>query len=639
MSAKLFRFSEFELDVPKRLLLRDGEPVPLSPKTLDLLVVLLESRGEVVSKDTLLEKVWPDQIIEEGNLKVHISALRKAFQQVGNDHRFIVTVPGRGYSFVADLENFSNDEVVVETHRYSTIVTEQSESLDDGDLDARQLIAQPASPLITQRRAVIFGLSILVIAAGLVIWLYPRSAPVSPVLIETIAVMPFVNESGNPDLEYLSDGMTESLINSLSKLPRLSVKARSVVFRYKGKEVVPSEVGSDLNVQAVLLGRVVERGDRLTLYLSLVDARTGDQIWGDQYDRQTRDVVSLQSETARDIARKLRSKLSGVDEAKMAKNYTEDAEAYQHYLKGRYFWNKFTPGDHLIAIDHFNRAIARDPGYAMAYSALGDAYGASGVNSWIPPKEAFAKAKTAVRKALEIDGDLAHAHTTLGALYLFSDFNWNAAEQELKRSIELDSNYELAHEIYSYLLTGLRRHDEAIAEARRACALDPLSSTLSDDLALAYNFARRPDEAMKQNLRTLEMEPDRPDSIYRIGTIYEQKGMYDEAVASYQKAISVSERTSNFLGSLGHAYAASGRKEEAAKILNELKDMSKHSYVSPYDLALIYIGLGEKEKAVEQLERTYDEQSGWIIYLQVDPFLDPLRGDRRFQKLVDRSGL
>lgn len=639
MSAKHFRFSEFELDVTKRQLLRDGEPVSLSPKTLDLLVVLVESRGEVLTKDELLEKVWPDQIIEEGNLKVHVSALRKAFQQVGNDHRFIVTVPGRGYSFVADLENLSNDEVIVETHRYSTIVTEQSESIDNGDLDARQLIPRPTYSLITKGRAVIISLSILIVAACLVIWLYPRGTPVSPVMIETIAVMPFVNESGNPDLEYLSDGMTESLINSLSKLPRLSVKARSVVFRYKGKEVLPSEVGSDLNVQAVLLGRVVERGDRLTLYLSLVDARTGDQIWGDQYDRQTRDVVSLQSETARDIARKLRSKLSGVDEERLAKNYTEDAEAYEHYLKGRYFWNKFTPADHLKAIDHFNRAIARDPGYAMAYSALGDTYGASGVNSWIPPKEAFAKAKVAVRKALEIDSNLVQAHTTLGAMYLFSDFNWNAAEQELKRSIELDPNYELAHEIYSYLLTGLRRHDEAIAEARRARDLDPLSATLSDDLAMAYNFARRPDEAMKQNLRTLEMEPDRPDSIYRIGTIYEQKGMYEEAVASYQKAISVSERTSNFLGSLGHAYAASGRREEAVKILHELQEMSRHSYVSPYDLALIYIGLREKEKAVEQLERSYDEQSGWIIYFQVDPFLDPLRDHPRFQEMVRKLNL
>jgi DNA-binding winged helix-turn-helix (wHTH) protein/TolB-like protein/tetratricopeptide (TPR) repeat protein len=633
LTVQRFRFDEFELDRVKRLLLRNGEPVALNPKAFELLLVLVEGRGEVLSKDQLLERVWPDQIVEEGNLKVHVSALRKTLGERGNEHRFIVTVPGRGYSFVADLETAKLDEIAVESHTYSHVVVENAEETTT--------YSGPQS-LFSGRRGrhmllVVLPL-ILLAGVGLAYW-FSRYTPSSSKSIESIAVMPFVNESGNSDVEYLSDGMTESLINSLSKLPSLSVKARSVVFRYKGKDFLPTDVGSDLNVQAVLIGRVIEHGDQLTLYLSLVDARTGDQIWGDQYDRTMIDLVSLQSEITRDVSRKLKMKLSGSDEQKLAQNYTGDAEAYKHYLKGRYFWNKFTPPDHVKAIEEFNQAITKDPNYALAYVALADTYGASAVNCWLPPREAAEKAKVAVRRALQIDGNLAQAHATLGAMYMFADYDWSAAEREYKLAIDLEPNHELSHQVYSYLLTGLRRHDEAIAEARRAREIDPLSATLSDDLALAYNMAGRYDEAIKQNLKTLEMEPDRPDPFYRLGNMYELKGMYEEAIAAYQKAMSVSERTSNYLGSLGHAYAASGKTEHAHAILDEMTAMSKQIYVSPYDLSMIYIGLGEKEEAIKLLERAYDERAGWIINLRVDPFLNPLRSEPQFQKLIARSGL
>jgi DNA-binding winged helix-turn-helix (wHTH) protein/TolB-like protein/Tfp pilus assembly protein PilF len=640
LSALHFRFENFELDRAKRLLLRDGEPVSLNPKAFELLLALVESRGKVLTKDELLERVWPDQIIEEGNLKVHISALRKALGQIGSEHRFIVTIPGRGYSFVADLQTNSRDEIIVEARMHPAFVEENEEPLSYSLPISKQVPPDRSLfSLTSPKTALLTGLSILVlVGAGLGYW-FLGPGPVASTSIGSIAVMPFVNEGGNAEVDYLSDGMTESLINSLSRLPGLSVKARSIMFRYKAKDVSPTDIGSDLHVQAVLLGRVVERGEQLTLYLSLVDARTGDQIWGDQYTRKMIDLVALQNEIARDVSRKLRSRLSGAEERNLAKNSTEDAEAYRLYLKGRYYWNKFTPADHLKAIDHFNQAIARDPGYALAYAGLADTYGASATNSWIPSREGYLKAKAAVRKALEIDESLAQAHANLGAMYMFSDFNWNAAEQEYKLAIELDPNYEVTHEVYSYLLSGLGRHDEAIAEAQRARELDPLSASLSDDLALAYNLAGRYDDAIKQNLKTLEIEPDRPDTIWRLGTIYEQKGMYEEAITAYQKAINFSERTSNFLGCLGHAYAASGRTTEAHKILNEMMEMSKQTYVSPYDLAILYTGLGEKEKAIEQLDRAYEQQSGWIINLQVDPFLNPLRDHPRFEKLIDRLGL
>ncbi len=496
-----------------------------------------------------------------------------------------------------------------------------------------------ASEIKQHKLSFAIGLVVFLLALiGLGYWFFATRSANNP-QIESIAVMPFVNESGSVDVEYLSDGMTETLINSLSQLPRLSVKARSSVFHYKGKTVVPQTIGNELSVQAILNGRVIQRGENLTLSLELVDAKTGNQIWGEQYNRKMTELVSLQSEIARDVSNKLKTRLSGADEQRLTKNYTENTEAYQLYLKGRYFWNKFTPADHQKAAEYFNQAIARDPSYALAYVGLADTYGASATNSWIPPKESYLKAKAAVKKALEIDDTLAEAHVTMGALIMFSDFDWEAAEREYKRAIELNPNYELTYELYSYLLSALGRPDEAVAMAQRGLELNPLSANLSGDVAMAYYNARQYDQAIKQIQMTLEIEPNRYFAHFQLGNVYEQKGMYEEAIAEYQKAISLSERTSQNLGCLGHTYAASGKTNEAIKILNEMKEMSKQKYVSPYDLAILYTGLGEKDKAIEQLNHAYEEQSGWIIYLKVEPLFNPLRSDSRFTDLIRRVGL
>lgn len=457
--------------------------------------------------------------------------------------------------------------------------------------------------------------------------------------IDSIAVMPFVNESGDADVEYLSDGMTEMLIGSLSQLPNLNVKARSSVFRYKGKDVSPRTVGDELSVQAVLLGRVTQRGEMLTLSLELVNALTENVIWSEQYSRKQTDLVSLQAEIARDVSNKLKTKLTSVDEQKLAKTYTADAEAYQLFLKGRYFWYKFSPADHQKAFEYFNQAIARDPNYALAYVGLADTYGASATNGWILPKEGYMKGKTAARKALEIDETLAPAHTSLGGLIMFSDFDWKTAEREYKRAEELDPDYVLTYELYSYLLSALGRPDEAIAKAQRGWEIDPLNTVLSQDVAGAYYYARQYDQSSKQVRKTLEIEPDRPGPHIALGNIYDLKGMYEESIAEYQKAINASERTSTILGLLGRVYAVSGKRDEAVKILNEMKDMSRQKYVSPYDLAILYVGLGEKDKALEQLNRAYEEQSGWIIYLKVEPVFDPLREEPGFKDLLRRVGL
>jgi tetratricopeptide (TPR) repeat protein len=348
----------------------------------------------------------------------------------------------------------------------------------------------------------------------------------------------------------------------------------------------------------------------------------------------------VQTDIVKEISTTLRLKLSGAEQKRVTKRYTDNPEAYHLYLKGRYFWLKFTPADHQRAAEYFNQAIARDPNYALAYAGLADTYIASAGNGWIAPSEAYPKAKAAAKKALELDETLQEAHLTFGALTIFYDYDWAAAEREFKRSIELNPNYAGSYEIYSQLLAATGRLDEALAMTRRGLEVEPLSVLINDDMSYAYYFARRYDEGIKQYQKSLEMDPNDTIALLGIGAIYEQKGMYDEAIAVYQKAINLSERTTGILGVLGHAYAASGRRAEALKILAELSEMSRQKYVSPFDLAVLYTGLGEKDRAIEQLQKQYQERgSGLFIDLKVEPLFDPLRSDPRFADLLRSMGL
>jgi len=400
------------------------------------------------------------------------------------------------------------------------------------------------------------GLAVLLLAAiSFGYWLYTNRAS-NAAAIESIAVLPFVNASGNAEVEYLSDGMTESLINNLSQLPHLSVKARSSVFRYKGREVEPQQVAKELSVQAILNGRLVQRGDDLTLYLSLVDARNGNQLWGEQYNRKLTDLVALQSEIARDVSQKLRARLSGADEQKLAKNYTENVEAYQLYLKGRYFWNKRTPEGDQKSIEYFGQAIETDPNYALAFVGLADAYSSLPFVSEAPPKEAFPKAKAAAIRAIEIDDTLAEAHVSLGWARLL-DWDWSGAEEELKRSIELNPNYPTAHHRYSRYLVDMGRFHEAIAEAKRAQELDPLSLIISTNVGQSLLYARQYDQAIEAFRKTLEIDPNFWVAHLFLGRAYEQKRMYAEAIAELQKAGDSSRGNSEVISTLGYVHAAS----------------------------------------------------------------------------------
>ena len=457
--------------------------------------------------------------------------------------------------------------------------------------------------------------------------------------INSIAVMPFVNESGNADVDYLTDGMAETLIGSLSQIPNLSVKGFSTVFRYKGKETDVKTIAKELGVQAVLNGRVVQRGDRLTLSVELLDAPTENVIWADKYDKPQTDLVSLQNEIARDVSSKLRTKLSGTDEQKLSKTYTADPEAYQLYLKGRFYWNKRTVADLRKAIGYFQQAIERDPNYALAYSGLADAYALLNPYGANPPSETMPQAKAAALKALQIDDDLAEAHASLGQILEYYDWDFQGSQKELKRAIELNPNYAPAHQWCGEFLMDLGHPDEGIAEVRRALELDPLSLIVNRNLGDMFLGARRHDEAVEQYRKTIEIDPNWFSAHQSLGLAYEAKGMYGEAVAEYTKAQelnNINGLTRQELAARLESYAKGGWKGYLEYTLIFRKERLKQSYISPYSMAVLYARLGDKDEAFAWLEKAYQERNYRLPHLRVDFQLDNLRSDPRFDAMVKR---
>jgi serine/threonine protein kinase/Tfp pilus assembly protein PilF len=457
--------------------------------------------------------------------------------------------------------------------------------------------------------------------------------------IDSVAVLPFVNASTDPDTEYLSDGITESLIGRLSQIPKLKVMARSTVFHYKGRNADPQKVGRDLNVRAVLTGRVWLRGDTVTISMEMMDVTDGSELWGQQYDRKLADIHSLQGDIVHEVTDKLRLRLTDKEEKRLTRHSTENAEAYQLYLKGRYYWNKRTPDDIHKAIENFQEAIEKDPNYALAYAGLADCYQVPA--NRLPPRQRMPQAEAAARKALELDNTVVEAHTTLARVLYAYDWDWSGAEKEFKRAIELNPRYAPAHQWYGAYLSATGRFREASAEEKRAQELEPLSLIMNFEVALGLYQARNYDQAIDQFQKTLELDPNFPPPHTYLPAAYEQKGMFEEAIAGFQRGIPVTEGADNTLtmAGLAHAYAVSGRKTEARRLLAELQRLSEQSYVPAHDLALVYTGLGERDKAFGWLDKASEEHSFNLIYLKTEPRFDPLRSDPRFAELLRRVGL
>lgn len=500
--------------------------------------------------------------------------------------------------------------------------------------------ARETSKTNSRRGVVIVAAGVVAIAVAASAYLYLSSGKGTSAK-NSIAVLPFANAGGDPNLEYLSDGITESLINSLSQLPNLSVKARSTVFRYKGQQADSQKVGSELNVQAVLNGRVLQRGDDLTLSLELVDTQTGDQIWGEQYNRGLTDLVALQGEIARDVSNKLRDKLSPAEERSLTRGYTQNAEAYRLYLTGRYLSNNGTPEGLQRSISYFRQAVDLDPSFALGYAGMADAYTLLGTTgpATMPPREAMPEARRAAQRALEIDAGLSEAHTSLAWVKYRFDWDWRGAEEEFKRALELNPSNAQARQWYSDYLLAMGRFDESLAEIKRARELDPLSIFINWNVGRVHYFERRYDEALAETLRTLEMNPNFSRTYLYLRELYLLKGRGDEALAAHLKLAALTGVSPERIAELKGTYDSGGWKAVWRKEIEWALEDSKRRYVTPFNIAALYSRVGDKDRTLEWLGKSVEERDGTLVYLKVDQRWDFVRPDPRFADLLRKVGL
>jgi TolB-like protein/Flp pilus assembly protein TadD len=488
------------------------------------------------------------------------------------------------------------------------------------------------------RNLVVAIATLVILASGIAVFRSFYLSRQNNSTLQSIAVMPFVNEGGNADLEYLSDGITDTLISRLSQLPNLNVKARSSVFRYKGKETNPQTIGRDLNVQAIVNGRVTQLGDQLRLTLELVNTQTENVMWSEQYTRKSSDLLSLQTEIARDVSAKLKTKLSGADEQKLAKTYTNNPEAYQLYLKGSFYLGRRTAADMKRALECFQQAIDLDPNYALAYVGLSDSYKLPATYSLVPTREGYPRAKAAAQKALQIDESLAAAHTALGDIAASYDWDWTTAEREFKRAIELDPNSGGAHLAYAFAyLCPMRRFDEAVSEAKRAQELEPLSLSINLNLGAVLTTARRYDEAIAQLRKTVESDPTVVTTHYRLALAYSCVGRHTEAIAEAKRALELAPNLAWSKSVVAQLSARAGDKDTALKLIEDLKKMPPNN--TSYMIALDYACLGEKDQAFEWLNKAYESKDWSLNRVGVEPWVDNIGSDPRMANLLKRMNL
>ena len=622
-------FAEFELDLAHRKVFRDGEPIALYAKAFDLLVFLVERNGEVVPKGEILDKVWPDQFVEEANLSVQISALRKALGESKNESRFLVTVPGVGYKFVADISTDDEGELVLERRTIERVSV--SESVQDDE--PKQL---PGSRSSGRWWIYALGGLALVLLSGLGLYKFFYSAPTQRVT--SLAVLPFVNQQEDPSLEYLNQGLAESVIDSLSGLSDVRVMSRNSSFRFQGDEPDAKRIGSELNVDAVLTGRITTIGDGLSIRAELISTADNSVIWGESFTRKLADLERLQTDIARSISDKLRLKISGPNQTRFEKTQTTDPEAYRLYLHGRYHLNKFTDDGFFKGRDFFQQAIDRDPDYALAYAGLAEAYNRLCGYNAMPSSECFPKSRMAAERALELDEDLADAHATLASTKHFYDWDFPGAEKSFRRALEIDPNNSQTHQLFSYHLTSMERFEESMAEMQRAHELDPLSVEKAIGIAELFYFQKRYDEAITEANKVLELDKNAGFVHWIIGNIYLQQGKLDDAIGQYEKSIPLSGDSPDERASLAYAYALAGRKDDARRILADLKQRSSRQFISPCVLAIVHAGLGEKDEAFASLERAYSGRDFMLTLLKIEPTYDRLRDDPRYTDLMRRVG-
>jgi TolB-like protein/DNA-binding winged helix-turn-helix (wHTH) protein/Tfp pilus assembly protein PilF len=630
------RFGTFEVSLASNEIRKAGVKIRVQQQPMKLLEILLERPGKVVTREELRSRIWADENFGDFDQAVNIAIakLRNALGDSAESPRYIETLPKRGYRFIAEVS-------VVDTG--TPAKAPESATGDRTGIEPglqHQGVAPTVAPkrwLWSKRRSIVAFVVVLSLTI-LSVWLF-RSWERSSAGIRSIAVLPLDNLSGDASQDYFSDGMTDELITDLAKIKALRVISRTSVMRYKGTHTPLPEIARTLNVDAIVEGSVLRSGEQVRITAQLIQVPADKHLWAESYEGNLSDTLALQNKVARAVAEQIRIEVTSQERAELKSVKKIDPDAYEDYLKGRYFWNKRTADGLKKAVDYFNQAIAKDPNYAAAYSGLADTFALLG--DWqyavMPTKEAVPKAKAAALKALELDDSLGEAHNSLAFCLDGYDWNFDAAEKEFRRAIELNPGYAPAHHWYAWHLALLGHNDDALAEMRKAASLDPLSLNINSDLAELLLIARFSDESIEQSRKTIEMDPAFPAAHNQLAQGYLAKHLYGEAIAELQKAIQLSGDSPIFTANLARAYVGANRKADAAELLNDLKRSSVPGYSLAAEIAMVYTALGDKDQAMRWLEKGYEERVNPGVLLR--PCFDPLRSDPRFQALVRRIGL
>jgi TolB-like protein/DNA-binding winged helix-turn-helix (wHTH) protein/Tfp pilus assembly protein PilF len=629
------RFGIFEVDFAAGELRKHGIRIKLrGEQPFQVLSILLEHAGEVVTREELRGQLWAaDTFVDfEHSLATAISKIRDALGDSADSPRYVETLPRRGYRFIADVAVV--DQAPVD--RRETVVGGVPGTKGHNRAD---LVREPAA---SKRWAWSLAWTISGFAVALILLILAaqifRLSSRPPANIRSLAVLPLESLSGDASQDYFADGMTDELITDLGQISVLRVISRTSIMSYKRTRKPLPQIARELNVDAVVEGTVLRSGEQVRITAQLIQASADKHLWADSYEGDVRDTLALQKKVARDIAEQIRINLTSQEQAALTSVKVVNPEAYEDYLKGRYFWNKRTADGLKKAIDYFDQAIEKDPNYAQAYSGLADSYALLG--DWeygvLAPKEAFPRAQAAATKALELDNLLGEAHTSLAFSLDLFDWDWQSADREFRRAIELNPSYATAHHWYAWHLSEMGRNSEALAEMRKAENLDPLSLIISADVAEILLVAHSYDEAIQQSRKTIDMDPNFAVAHYELGQVFVQKHMYNEAIAELHKAIELSGGSTTCTSNLAFAYAVAGRRNEAVKIMKDLTNRSNHVFSNAPEIALIYVGLDEKDQAMTWLEKAYAEHFNPSVLLR--PAFDPLRSDPRFKDLVRRIG-
>lgn len=622
----LIPFAEFELDTVQRKFFRDGEVIPLHSKAFDLLTFLVQNRGRVVSKDEILDAVWEGSFVEESNLLVQISNLRKALGETKNSPRFLITIPGKGYKFIADIDE---NDLIIETHSLRELTLEEVSpanlELPKKKTRSRWVLVAIAFPLILL--SVYFSYRFLSKPGG--------NELTAKNQVSSIAILPFQFIQSETQNEGLELGLTESLINRLSSLKNVSIRPLSAVRKYKPENRDFAKIGNELNVDSILEGNIQAAGNRLRLTCRLLNPKTGETIWNEQIDEDFTEIFAVQDKISNRVISSLQIVLSEKEKSRLAKNGKQNIEAYKKYLTARHHWNKRNSEGFYESIKFYKESLDIDPTFALAYSGIADSYLLIGLYGIEPTTEAFPKAQSAAEKALEIDSESAEAFVSLAMLNYLFRYDWKKSEEYFRLAIDLKPSYSTGHHWFGLFLAMNGRTDEALKHLSHAKELDPLSSSINTDVAFAYYLGNQFDKAIEQLEKTLRLNPDFPNALNHLGMNQVATGKFSESLVQFEKAKQLSN------GSIGKlemiwANGFAGNKEKAKEMLAQLP---KNEKFSPFDLAVIYISLGEKEKALKYLEEAYQKRDPLLVPLKVYPPFESLRQEAKFLELLKKMNL